>query len=79
MANLGWKLTVCDELRPCYVIIGGTDKPVKALFHGWYRSGLGFVELENGDVYELKPSCIAFIDSVEKFKEIAWPEEENYE
>lgn len=76
MKIMAMELTIKNELRPCYVILCRGDKPIKALFHGWHRPGLGFVELENGDIYELKPSCIAFIDSTEKFKEIAWPEEE---
>lgn len=71
-----------QELRPCkFVVIGKSwEKLQNGLFHcfGSINGEMkGIVENEYGDVWQIKPYCIKFLDSEAKFKEYCFEENPN--
>ena len=91
MPSLIRKIVVTgNEYRPCFVDktrralfhrwVKREDVCGASLMVGGHGAGQisfvqGIVELENGDVLEVSPHRIQFVDSDEKFRGVPWPDE----
>ena len=62
----GIKMTITPQLRPC-IILKKKGGRTEALFHTWaqeYAAGIfALCELSNGNMVEVKPERIQFLDS----------------
>lgn len=82
--------TIEEKLRPCYANgkkalfhrwrdaanTHGASPFVGGYPAGQYWSVCGIVELESGQIIQVEPAGIQFIDTQERMDGIAWPEPE---